>query len=132
MNSEAEWAKAAQQFQSTFGESWTKALQSFQTMDMSASGAGFGAPPVAPLNFSPAKLEELQQQYVKEATELWNKGLHASPVSTDKRFAGDAWSHNPLAAFSAAAYLLNARTLMGLADAVEADDKVKARVRFAV
>ncbi|CAN5594067.1 class I poly(R)-hydroxyalkanoic acid synthase [soil metagenome] len=128
MNSEAEWAKAAQQFQSTFGESWTKALQSFQTMDMSAAGA----PPAAPLNFSPAKLEDLQQQYVKEASELWNKGLHASPVSTDKRFASDAWTHNPVAAFSAAAYLLNARTLMGLADAVEADDKVKARVRFAV
>ena len=130
MNSDAEWAKAAQQFQSTFGESWTKALQSFQTMDMSAAGAG--AAPAVPLSFSPTKLEDLQQQYVKEATELWNKGLHASPVSNDKRFASDAWSHNPVASFSAAAYLLNARTLMGLADAVEADDKVKARVRFAV
>jgi polyhydroxyalkanoate synthase len=37
-----------------------------------------------------------------------------------------------VAAFSAAAYLLNARTLMGLADAVEADAKTKARIRFAV
>ena len=130
MNSEADWAKAAQQFQSTFGDSWTKALQSFQTLDMSAAGAG--AAPAPSLKFSAAKLGDLQQQYVKDATELWNKGLQAPAVSTDKRFAGDAWSHNPVAAFSAAAYLLNARTLMGLADAVEADDKVKARVRFAV
>jgi len=37
-----------------------------------------------------------------------------------------------VAAFSAAAYLLNARTLMGLADAVEADEKTKARIRFGV
>ncbi|MBC7435790.1 MAG: class I poly(R)-hydroxyalkanoic acid synthase [Bdellovibrionales bacterium] len=130
MNSEADWAKAAQQFQTIFGDSWTKALQSFQTLDMSAAGAG--AAPAPALKFSAAKLGDLQQQYVKDATELWNKGLQAPAVSTDKRFAGDAWSHNPVAAFSAAAYLLNARTLMGLADAVEADDKAKARVRFAV
>jgi polyhydroxyalkanoate synthase len=37
-----------------------------------------------------------------------------------------------VAAFSAAAYLLNARALMGLADAVESDAKTKARIRFAV
>ncbi len=37
-----------------------------------------------------------------------------------------------MAAFSAAAYLLNARSLMGLADAVQADAKTRARVRFAV
>ena len=37
-----------------------------------------------------------------------------------------------MATFSAAAYLLNARTLMGLADAVETDAKTRARIRFAV
>ncbi|MES2975538.1 MAG: class I poly(R)-hydroxyalkanoic acid synthase [Pseudomonadota bacterium] len=130
MNSEADWAKAAQQFQSTFGESWTKAVQSFQTMDLAGMGTGAQQPPA--LNFAPEKLQELQQQYLKEAADLWNAGLHANPVTGDKRFAGDAWSHNPVAAFSAAAYLLNARTLMGLTDAIEADEKVKARVRFAV
>ncbi len=137
MNSEAEWAKAAQQFQSTFGDSWTKALQSFQSMDMSAMGmpgmaTGAGIPQSPPLNFTPGKLEQLQQQYVKEASDLWNAGLHANPVNNDKRFSGDAWGHNPVASFSAAAYLLNARTLMGLADAVEGDEKTRARLRFAV
>jgi len=37
-----------------------------------------------------------------------------------------------VAAFSAAAYLLNARTLMALADAVEGDAKTRTRVRFEV
>lgn len=52
--------------------------------------------------------------------------------SDDKRFSADAWASNPMAAFSAAAYLLNTRTLMGMADAVEADEKTRARIRFAV
>jgi polyhydroxyalkanoate synthase len=134
MNSEADWAKAAQQFQETFGDSWKKALQSFQGMDFGAAGSGLpvGMQGSAPLSFAQDKLKQLQQQYVSEATELWNQGLHANPATSDKRFMGDAWAHNPVAAFSAAAYLLNARTLMGLADAVEADEKTRARIRFAV
>jgi polyhydroxyalkanoate synthase subunit PhaC len=133
VNSEADWTRAAQQFQQTFGDSWTKALQSFQNMDLGAAGKGM-APMgnMTPLSFIPEKLQELQQRYLQEAGQLWNQGLHASPVSTDKRFATDAWASNPVAAFSAAAYLLNARTLMGLADAVQADAKTKARIRFAV
>jgi polyhydroxyalkanoate synthase len=129
MNSEAEWAKGAQQFQQLFGDSWAKALQSFQGLDMGAAATGAQAPKLA---FSPDKLQQLQQQYLKEATELWNQSLHANPAAPDRRFAADAWSHNPVAAFSAAAYLLNARTLMGLADAVESDVKTRARIRFAV
>jgi polyhydroxyalkanoate synthase len=50
------------------------------------------------------------------------------PTSALRATAGQA---NPVAAFSAAAYLLNARTLMGLADAVETDAKTRARIRLA-
>ncbi len=129
MNSEADWARGAQQFQQLFGDSWAKALQSFQGLGMGGATAGVPLPKLA---FAPDKLQQLQQQYLKEATELWNQSLHANPPATDRRFAGDAWGHNPVAAFSAAAYLLNARTLMGLADAVESDAKTRARIRFAV
>ncbi|MGE0330039.1 MAG: PHA/PHB synthase family protein [Ramlibacter sp.] len=129
MNSEADWARGAQQFQQLFGDSWAKALQSFQGLDMGGATAGAQLPKLA---FAPDKLQQLQQQYLKEATELWNQSLHANPTAADRRFAGDAWGHNPVAAFSAAAYLLNARTLMGLADAVESDAKTRARIRFAV
>jgi polyhydroxyalkanoate synthase subunit PhaC len=130
MNSEADWTQAAQQFQQTFGQSWTKALESFQHMDLATAGTPLSA--MAPLSFSQPKLQALQQQYLQDAAQLWNQGLQSHAPNTDKRFAGDAWNTNPVAAFSAAAYLLNARTLLGLADAVEADAKTKARIRFAV
>lgn len=79
----------------------------------------------------PARLLEIQATYLKEAAELWNQGLQPTPP-TDRRFAGEAWQSNPVASYTAAVYLLNARTLMAMADAVEGDDKTRARVRFAV
>ena len=127
MNSESPWAESAQQFQQIFGQSWSQALQSFQKMDL---GAQMSTAPA--LQLSPPKLQALQQQYLKEAQELWAQGLQGALEVKDKRFAGEGWASNPVAAFSAAAYLLNARTLMGLADAVEADEKTKARIRFGV
>ena len=127
MNFEALWAQGAQQFQQIFGDSWTKALQSLPPAD--AAGRAHGAPP---LQFSSAKLQALQQQYLQDAKKLWDQGLQAAPEIKDRRFTGDGWAANPVATFSAAAYLLNARTLMGLADAVEADAKTRARIRFAV
>jgi polyhydroxyalkanoate synthase subunit PhaC len=127
MNSQPDWAQAAQQFQQGFGDQWAKALQSFGGLD---AGAGVSALPQ--LSFSPEKLQALQQAYVTEAAELWNKGLTATPAGADKRFASDAWNSNPVAAFAAAVYLLNARTLLGLAEAAQTDPKTKARLRFAV
>jgi len=125
MNSEANWAQAAQQFQQQLGQYWGQALHSFQEAAPSAGA-------VPSLQFAPDKLKTLQEAYVREATELWNHGLQQGPGSKDKRFASDAWSRNPVAAFTAAVYLLNARTLLGLAEAADADAKTKARLRFAV
>jgi polyhydroxyalkanoate synthase subunit PhaC len=124
MNSEADWTAAAQQFQQGMAESWGKAMQAFQLTNPGAA--------LPQLRFAPDKLAALQEAYVKEAAELWNQGLQANPVSGDKRFASEAWASNPVAAFSAAIYLLNARTLLGLAEAADTDAKTKARLRFAV
>jgi polyhydroxyalkanoate synthase len=116
---------AAQEFQKSFADNWNKALASFQTL----GGASSGAPK---LSFSPEKLEELQKQYLTEATALWNQSLQAIPEVKDRRFAGEAWRHNPMSAFAAAVYLLNTRTLMGLTDAAQTDPKTKARIQFAI
>ncbi|MEY4507813.1 MAG: Poly-beta-hydroxybutyrate polymerase [Pseudomonadota bacterium] len=83
------------------------------------------------IQFDPEQLAALQSDYTQAATELWMQGLNAKPQG-DRRFAGEAWQNNPMAAFSAASYLLNARTLMGLAEAVQGDAKTRARVSFAV
>ncbi|MGE4243913.1 PHA/PHB synthase family protein [Ramlibacter sp.] len=133
MNSEPDWLAAAQRAQQDLAGQWSQALQSFQQGALSgAPGAAGANAAVRQFSFAPDKITALQQAYVKEAAELWNQGLSGKPVASDKRFAADAWSHNPIAAFSAAVYLLNARTLLGLADAADTDARTKARLRFAV
>jgi polyhydroxyalkanoate synthase subunit PhaC len=120
-----EWQGAAEVFQKTFADGWTKALASFQNMGTTDAS-------LPKLSFAPDKLEALQKQYIEEATALWNQSLHANPELKDRRFSGDAWKHNPMAAFAAAAYLLNTRTMMSLTDAADTDAKTKARLQFAV
>jgi len=115
----------AEAFQNSLIQGWQQALANFQQL-------GGANAPKGGLGFDPAQLQALQQAYLKEATELWNQGLNQNPVLKDRRFSDSAWSHNPMAAFSAALYLLNTRTLMGLAQAVQADPKTRERIRFAV
>jgi polyhydroxyalkanoate synthase len=81
----------------------------------------------------------IQGDYLKNATEMWNQSLHAvkgdatKPAALgDRRFASSEWLANPAAAMTAQLYLLNARTLMQMADSMDGDAKTKARVRFAV
>jgi polyhydroxyalkanoate synthase subunit PhaC len=90
------------------------------------------------LQVAPGTLAELQTEYLKNATALWNqslgqaKGGSPQPAIKDRRFSADAWSTTPGAAYMAQMYLLNARTLMQMAEELKADEKTKARVRFAV
>jgi polyhydroxyalkanoate synthase len=132
MNSEPDWAQAAQAFQQELAQSWTKSLQSFGGLAVGAASPGAALPSPPHISFSPEKLQSLQQAYLQEAADLWNRGLDANPAGNDKRFASDAWAANPVAAFTAAVYLLNARTLLGLAEVADTDAKTKARLRFAV
>ena len=123
------WKQAAAQFQENLNQSWTKALTSFQ-------GVGASASPDTShpaLHFSTEKLERLRESYLKDATALMAENWVSGKMELqDKRFASPAWADNPLAAFSAAVYLLNTRTMLGLADAVDSDPKTRNRVRFAV
>ncbi|AGU49247.1 poly(3-hydroxybutyrate) polymerase PhbC [Variovorax paradoxus B4] len=144
MKQQATGADAFAPFQQALSEGWAKALESLQQSAVQGASAFNGGgtplwqlPPAAKMpdlpkvSIAPEKLQSIQQQYMAEATELWRRGLDARPEG-DKRFAGEAWGSNPLAAFSAAVYLLNGRTLLGMAEAIDADEKTKARMRFAV
>jgi polyhydroxyalkanoate synthase len=116
-------------FQQALTQGWEKALESFQTLGASGNaGASWEMPK---FSLSAEKLQELQQAYLSEATELWRQDM-AARARGDRRFAGEAWGSNPVSAFSAAVYLLNTRTLLGMAEAVEADEKTRSRLRFAV
>ncbi|MBL8326421.1 MAG: class I poly(R)-hydroxyalkanoic acid synthase [Rubrivivax sp.] len=110
-----------------------------------AFGAAFGGlwKSMSGLSLPMERMSALQGDYLKSASDLWNQSLAAAvhsgagatngqaPVA-DRRFAGEEWLKNPAAAFNAQLYLLNARTLMQMAEAVEGDAKTKARIRFAV
>ncbi len=93
------------------------------------------------LNLPMQAVAKMQGDYLKQATDLWNGTLmHLQPDGArpdakplaDRRFAAADWAANPAAAYTAQMYLLNARTLMQMAEAVEGDEKTRQRVRFAV
>ena len=126
------WAHTAEHFQTALSDSWAQALASFQNLTPSA-GAASAMPASPKMHFAPEKLQELQQQYLKDAAELMTQGAMVNaPASGDKRFSGAAWEANPVAAFTAAMYLLNSRTLLAMTDAVDSDAKTRNRLRFAV
>ena len=125
------WTQMSEGFQQNLSKSWGQAMQHFQTIDLGGLKPSADAVPPQ-IKFSPEKLQTLQSQYFKDASDLWNQGLQNSLQVKDRRFSGEAWASNPMAAFNAATYLLNARTLMGLADAVDADEKTRNRIRFAI
>jgi len=144
MKQQATGADAFAPFQQALSEGWTQALASFQQSAAKGGSAfdvggsplwqmpqGAKMPDLPKIAIDPQKLQSIQQQYVAEATALWGQGFQARPEG-DKRFASDAWGSNPLAAFSAAVYLLNGRTMLSMAEAIDADEKTKARLRFAV
>ena len=141
MTTDNPWLQSAQQFQQSAMQQWTQMLQAQSASGMPAPSFGmpsqanisdlFGKIAGQPVHFDAARLLDIQQTYLREVAELWNQGLQVQ-LPKDRRFASEAWSQNPMAAFAAAAYLLNARTLMAMADAVEADGKTKARIHFAV
>lgn len=81
----------------------------------------------------PAVLTQLQNDYMQEFSALWQDLMvsKARPI-TDKRFAAPVWQSSTLYAFNAAAYLLNARFLLALAEEVQAPPRAKQKVRFAV
>jgi polyhydroxyalkanoate synthase len=79
-------------------------------------------------------MSELQSAYLEQSTALWNHSLQVRPAPVaDRRFAAEEWTSSPASAFISQMYLLNARTLMQMADQIRVDDeKTKARIRFAV
>jgi polyhydroxyalkanoate synthase len=127
--------------QETLGEGFKQAMGAFsmgQAAGLPQVDLAAFKPPAQgqpPISFDPAKLLALQQRYVEEASSLWNQCLqpgNAPAAASDRRFSAEAWKKNPLSQFSASTYLLNSHALMGLADAVQSDEKTKARLRFAV
>ncbi|MEK9950693.1 MAG: class I poly(R)-hydroxyalkanoic acid synthase [Curvibacter sp.] len=111
-----------QQFQQVWGQAWQP--------QPAMPGPALSQLPELMVSVPPEQLQALQQQYLQDmAALLQGQGPAAG---SDRRFAAPAWAENPYAAMAAAVYLLNARFLLQLAEAVQADEKTRARIRFAV
>ncbi len=103
------------------------------------SGAGDLAKTLSSVRLPPDALLKLQTDYVTQATAIWNQSLQNGAVAAhvpvaipDRRFAAAEWASNPAAAFTAQMYLLNSRTLTQMAEQLQADDKTRSRIQFAV
>ncbi len=84
---------------------------------------------------APERLQKLQSEYSRDALALIQQaadGPQKTPELKDRRFSSDAWKATPAFAFTAAWYLLNARYLHELVDAIDTDPKTRERIRFAV
>jgi len=135
MTFDPNWAQDPQKMQQLWSQAWCQVLQSFEPVDVSALATSMR--PLQTVALSPEKLARLQQQYLDDVHALWNQswgvgGSTGGDARGDRRLASDEWGRNPLSAFAVAAYELQARTLMAMVDAVQADEKTRARIRFSV
>ena len=159
MNFDPSWGQAGQSVKQFWQEQWSKSLQSLQQLGSGGMSAGLGAMPglggapnpwagimdamksampqmegqgANPEQFDSDKLQSLQQDYIKALQSLTDAEAVKAMLAKDKRFSAAEWQSNPIAAASAANYLLGSRMLMGMADAAQGDDKTKSRLHFAV
>lgn len=126
MVANSDWTNSVQQMQKSFQHGLAGMLEGLQKSPIADASSK------AALQFSEEKLSQVQKQYLQEISELWSSSLKGNPTVKDKRFSSDAWAKNPIAAFAAAQYLVNGKAMMGMVDALEADEKTRLRMRFAV
>lgn len=85
------------------------------------------------VKIDPAVLRKLQADYAQEYGKLWQDFIVSKvPNFSDRRFASQDWHDHAFHAYSAATYLLNARFLLAMAEAVEVPEKIKQKIRFSV
>ncbi|WP_084544938.1 class I poly(R)-hydroxyalkanoic acid synthase [Derxia gummosa] len=88
----------------------------------------------------PTKLATIQADYVRELGELMQSGFAQQKTEADakvksigdRRFQAPEWQDGGMFEFLSRVYMLNARVLTRLAEAVEAEPRVKRRITFAV
>jgi polyhydroxyalkanoate synthase len=82
---------------------------------------------------APDVMSRLQSDYMSAFGVLLQDAARAAvPALPDKRFKAPAWQANGMHAFNAAIYLLNARFLTQMAEAVNLAPKQKQKIKFSV
>jgi polyhydroxyalkanoate synthase len=74
----------------------------------------------------------VQNEYLARWTQLWEAAAKGEPPEPgDKRFNTPAWRESPLHRFLADVYLLNAETVIKMADCIQGDARTRRKIRFA-
>jgi polyhydroxyalkanoate synthase len=85
------------------------------------------------VHIKPEAMEALKQSYLQDFGALWQDLLSGkTPAVSDRRFNSAAWQGNPMTAFNAAAYLLNAKFLNAMVETVDVTPQQKQKIRFGV
>lgn len=85
------------------------------------------------VHIKPEAMEQLKDSYFKDFGALWQDLISGkTPPVSDRRFSSAAWQGNPMSAFNAAAYVLNAKFLNAMVDTVEVTRQQKQKIRFGV
>lgn len=91
--------------------------------------------------FKAEQVKELQARFLEQHAKLWAAMIHAGkqgvadyrvePDAGDRRFSAEAWRKSPVFDYMQQSYLINARFVRELAEAVPAADaRTKERLRF--
>jgi len=108
-------------------QSWFNTAPSVEAHPLAAMMQDVGA------HIKPEAMERLKSEYLQDFGALWQDFMAGKvPAVSDRRFTSAAWQGNPMSAFNAAAYLLNAKFLMAMVETVEATPQQKQKIRFAV
>jgi len=88
----------------------------------------------AGLTISPQALETIQQDYLKQAAQIWSQAMsdHKALTLSDRRFSSEAWRESSMASYLASMYMLNAETLTRMGQQAEGDLRSKERLNFAL
>ena len=90
-------------------------------------------PQMPQMQLMPEKVQEIQKSYFEELTKVMISNEEVIRMaSQDKRFNNPAWLGSTAFAGLAALYVLNAKTLSAMTDAVQTDPKTQARLKFMV
>jgi len=93
---------------------------------------GIQLPPLEQASADTETLVRLQQAFAEEHARLWTSLIQRrpgdaasaeSPAARDRRFAGEAWGESPIYDYLRQAYLINARFLSQLAEALPIGDR---------
>jgi polyhydroxyalkanoate synthase len=117
----------------------SRTVQGWMRLLEGAQAAGSPAAWLAAHAASGSRATALQAAYFEQQAKLWNALLSgepcpplAEPDGGDRRFAAREWRTDPYYDYVKQSYLLNARFLAELAEAVDLPGQAKDRLRFAV